>query len=207
MSAEPPTDPVAPAPSGPAATLSVASQSVAPTGGAPGAPERRGLLIILTAVEFVLLLPPLFLPVVAPPIFVTGDGGTPCPFNGGGFGGPTVVDPCKSVPGSSQALAMIAVLCLLVSVFVLPVVIGALSRRWQTAVALPSAPFWMLTLLLGAIALLARVNASDGSVYSDPVQAYAQVLALLFATPVILVILMAAALGGLGWLTRRGLAR
>jgi hypothetical protein len=98
------------------------------------------------------------------------------------------------------------VLCTLLGLLVLPVLIGALSRRWQTAIALPSIPFWVLTILLGLRALFLRGDFSNGGSF-DPLQAYSQIFSLVFATPIILMVLIAGSLGALAWCARRGLAR
>ena len=209
MSVEPPTDPTTPTlptsqPPNPAPAIAPA---IAPATPASGAGERRGLLLALAAIEFVLMLIPLLLPTVAAPVPVEGSGGPPCVFGSGGPGGPTVVDNCQTVLGPDQSLALIALVCALLSVLVLPVLIGALSRRWQTALALPSAPFWVLTALLALLTTSARASDVNNSGFSDPFQAYSQIFSLLFSTPMILMILIAGGLGALAWLVRRGLTR
>lgn len=132
----------------------------------------------------------------------------------GGFGcvptgDTTVLTPGASCGSSSFApvLALLVVLAVMLALLVMPVLIGFLSRRWQTAVTAPSIPVWVLTLLAAGLVAFSRSGSFYGIGSGTPIDGYNPIFSLIFATPLILMIPLAAALGGLAWLLHQGFAR
>lgn len=192
----------------PAATL---PQPAADHAGPPS-PERRQLITILAVIEGLLMLAPVVFGsyIWAQPVPVDDGPGGGC-LQGGGVAsgasdGVTHVVACGSTP-TSQALALLSVFAVLAALLVLPVLIGLLSRRWQTAVAAPSIPVWVLTVLAAVLTVFARYGASAGYASINPIDGYNPIFSLVFSTPLILMVLIAGALGGLAWLAQRGFAR
>jgi hypothetical protein len=103
-------------------------------------------------------------------------------------------------------LALLAVLCVLLALLVLPVLIGFVSRRWQTALAAPTAPVWVLAVLAAVLVALPRGTSLYGY-GGTPVDSYNPILSLVFTTPLVLMIPLTASLGSLAWLLHRGFAR
>jgi hypothetical protein len=99
----------------------------------------------------------------------------------------------------------VAAVCGVVALLVLPVVIGALSRRWQTAVAVPSLPIWLLVLVGAGFALATNSGTLTQNGSYDFL--YPTGVALDVAGSLLSALFLAAALGGLGWLARRAFAR
>lgn len=185
--------------------------TTAPRDTAPAAaslPERRQLIIVLAVIEGVLLLLPLVFGAFlwAQPVPVDQGPGGPCV----GAGDTTVLSPgyaCGNGP-AMPLLALLAVLCVLLALLVLPVLIGFVSRRWQTALAAPTAPVWVLAVLAAVLVALPRGTSLYGYGYGGtPVDSYNPILSLVFTTPLVLMVPLTAALGGLAWLLHRGFAR
>jgi hypothetical protein len=104
----------------------------------------------------------------------------------------------------------VGAVCAVVALLVLPPVLGALSRRWQTALAAPSLPVWLALLAGVAFAFVTQFDTfnnlySTGGPYGNLFYAGAVVANL--AGPLLVVLFLVAGLGGLGWLTRRAFAR
>lgn len=197
------TDPTLP----PAMPPVPATPPAAATPGSP--PERRGLIAVLTAIEAALLALPLFgSSLFSSPIEPVPESGLPGCFQGGG-GGTTVIGgtaPCAaSTP--NQILILLALLAVMLGLLVMPVLIGYLSRRWQTALGAPSIPLWALTVVGAILTALVRGSNLGGFTAGTPVDAYGEIFSLIFYTPLILMVLVAGGLGGVAWLVRRGFAR
>ena len=194
----------APNPSAPAPSISMASMAPSPS----ALPERRQLIIVLAVIEGALLLLPLFFGafIWAQPIPVDqGPGGVGCV----SAGSTTVLSSGSSCgSGSSMPLlALLAVLSVLLALLVLPVLIGFVSRRWQTALAVPSAPVWVLTVIAAVLIALSRGTSLYGYGGNTPIDGYNPIFSLIFNTPLVLMILVTGALGGLAWLIHRGFSR
>lgn len=200
------------------------TEPVTPVGGASRGslpPERRTLVALLAALEGLLLvaasvLSYLYRPQPVPVYGASGGVqtgwtlyGCPQPLAPGSqpTSGPYPY-PCPTPDNSSLVAMMIAIACGVVALLVLPAVIGAFSRRWQTALAAPCIPIWLALLVLVAISLANYPGAYGGNVggltfgdFSMP--------ALVFSLsgPLLSALAVAAALGGLGWLARRAFAR
>ena len=175
---------------------------------APSAiPERRRLIAILAGIEGVLMLGPLFFTTSlgVQPVSDVGCGSSGAPSSGSttaAINGPA----CGGDP-NSLALAVLTTLAVLLAIMLLPVLIGLLSRRWQTAVAAPTIPLWILTVAVAALTILNRLSGLDSISFGGPFAGYNVVFSLLFATPLVAMILLVGAIGGLAWLVRRGFAR
>jgi hypothetical protein len=167
-------------------------------------PERRLLVTLLAGIEGVLLLVPIILGYIVQP--QPNPGGSICPTP---IGGPLPSGyPCPPSQQSSQIASLVATICTLLAVLVLPAVIGWLSVRWQTALAAPAVPVWVLLLVSVVLALInvyssPNLNpASAGlSGLSSTIESIAIVGSLIFQ------LIAVVALGGLAWLTRRAIAR
>lgn len=166
-------------------------------------PERRQLIIVLAVIEGVLLLLPLVAAAFlwAQPIPVEQGPGGPC------IGGSSTAVlssgyPCGNGP-AMPLLALLQILCVLLALLVLPVLIGFMCRRWQTALAAPAAPVWVLSVLAAILVTLSRGNSLYGY-GGTPVDSYNPILSLVFPTPLVLMIPLTAVLGGLTWLLHRG---
>jgi hypothetical protein len=86
---------------------------------------------------------------------------------------------------------------------------GRVSRRWQIALAAPSLPVW-LALLVMVVALTLLTSSSVLSLYPSSgslADLYPGALVLMVAGPLLSILLVVTALGGLGWLARRAFAR
>lgn len=178
---------------------------------ASAVPERRRLIAILATVEGILMLGPIFISSsfgVQPVDVGQGPG---CAQPGGSLSAGVATTSGSASCGNdptSQALTLLAVLAVLLAIMVLPVLIGLLSRRWQTAIAAPTIPVWVLTTVVAILTVLSRLNESGGSIgFGGPFGGYNTVFSLLFATPLVVMILFAGIVGGLAWLVRRGFAR
>jgi hypothetical protein len=176
-------------------------------------PERRGLVGALTAVEGALLLVAgilayLYGPTVMPVTQQGGPGGPPC---GTPPGGPVPygkVSPCPPSQ-SSATLLLIAAACALVALLVLPPVIGWVSARWQTALAAPSIPVWILAVVVAVLSLFGGTDGMMGGLagVSGLAGAFSVIVSLALATQMIGLLAITVGLGGLAWLARRGFSK
>jgi hypothetical protein len=180
--------------------------------------ERRLLVALLAALEGALLIAAavvayLYRPVPVPvsvPANI-GSSGYLCIAPGGAGGAPyptPVPYPCPPADNSYMIALLIAAACGAAALLVLPVVIGLVSRRWQSALAAPAIPLWVALLVLVGISL-----AGDGSAYTSGVgggvlsSVSAWEFAISLAGPALSALLLTVAFGGLGWLARRAFAR
>lgn len=168
-------------------------------------PERRGLIALLAGLEGVLLLVPIILKYLSPP--QPNPGGPYCPTPVGGPLPSGSQYQCMT-DQSTLIASLIANICTVLAVLVLPAVIGWLSVRWQTALAAPAIPVWVLLLVSVTLTLI--------NVYSSPnVNPTSAGLSSLFSTiesiaivgSLILQLIAVVPVGGLAWLARRAFAR
>jgi hypothetical protein len=173
---------------------------VAESARAPLPPERRTLVALLVALEGLLL--------VAASVLASLNRPQPGPVYGGSGGQSSCLYPCG--PGdTAHGALLVAAVCDVVALLVLPPVLGALSRRWQTALAAPSLPVWLVLLAGVTLAFVTKSDALNlyptggalGELY------YAGALVVNVTGPLLLVLFLVAGLGGLGWLARRAFAR
>lgn len=177
-------------------------------------PERRTLVALLTVLEGLLLVAASVL------VYFYQTQSGPVPLAGGGSGsgsyfcvqpagpGTDVPSPCPPVYGDAQLALLAAVVCSAVGLLVLPAVIGAVSRRWQSALAAPSLPVWVVLLVLMGVELATNAGAllsAGGGIAIGGMFAWSPVLSM--AGPLLTALFLVAALGGLGWLTRRAFGR
>jgi hypothetical protein len=165
----------------------------------PLPPERRTLVALLATLEGLLLVaasvlvPLKSLPYTLPTTCVTPS------------------DESCGYLRTHQVAFLVAAGCAVVALLVLPPVMGALSRRWQTALVAPSLPVWLLVLAEVALAFVSEsdtINLVQTS-YLNLFYAGTVVSAVVanFAGPLVTVLYLVVGLGGLGWLARRAFAR
>ncbi len=167
-------------------------------------PERRLLIALLAGLEGVLLLVPIVLGYFARP--QPNPGGPYCPTP---VGGPLPSGyPCPTTQQSSQIASQIAAACVLAAVLVLPAVIGWLSVRWQTALAAPAIPVWILLLVSVALANISVYGSSSGSPANGELPSLlSRIESTALIGSLILQLIAVVALGGLAWLARRAFSR
>jgi hypothetical protein len=168
-------------------------------------PERRTLVALLAALEGLLL--------VAAGVLASLYRPQPGPVYAGACispQGPSGLGPYPCGPSDMAHVGLlVAAICEVVALLVLPPVLGALSRRWQTALAAPSLPVWLALLVGVALAFVTKSDSLNlyaaSGVYGDLL--YVEDLVVTVAGPLLLVLFLVAGLGGLGWLARRAFAR
>jgi hypothetical protein len=192
------------------ATESAVANSVSTGSGLPA--ERRLLVALLAALEGALLVVAGVLAYLYRPQVVPVD--TPAGLGSSGYGcvqpgGP--IDPapypCPTPDNAYQIALLAAVICSALALLVLPAVIGFVSRRWQTALAVPAIPLWVALLVVVGFSLAADANAytSYGGSLFSAIGVWSLVLSL--AGQALSGLLLAIGFGGLAWLARRAFAR
>jgi hypothetical protein len=180
----------------------------------PLPPERRTLVALLAALEGLLLvaasvLAALYRPQPGIVYCVTSVTVTCSTAQGSCAGAPSGPYPCSPSDATAHIALLVAAVCAVVAVLVLPPVLGALSRRWQTALAAPSLPVWLALLVGVTLVFVTRSDALNlyptGGPFGDLY--YAASLVVSAVGPLLLILFLVAGLGGLGWLTRRAFAR
>lgn len=167
-------------------------------------PERRGLIALLAGLEGVLLLVPIILGYFfARP--QPNPGGPYCPTP---VGGPLPSGyPCPTTQ-STLIASLIASICTVLAVLVLPAVIGWLSVRWQTALAAPAIPVWVLLLVSVALSMISVYGPSSGSPANGELPSLlSSIESTALIGSLILQLIAVVPLGGLAWLARRTFAR
>jgi hypothetical protein len=180
---------------------------------APLPPERRTLVALLVALEGLLLLAASVLVALYRPqsVSVNSPSGTPIciPLQGPSGGAPAGAYPCGPSDPTAHVALVVAAVCMVVALVVLPPVLGALSRRWQTALAAPSLPLWLA--VLAEVALYFVIKSDTVNLYptSSPIGEleYAGAQVWTVVGPLLNDLYLVAGLGGLGWLARRAFAR
>jgi hypothetical protein len=167
-------------------------------------PERRLLIALLSGLEGVLLLVPIILGYIVQP--QPNPGGPYCPAPVGGPLPPGY--PCPPTQQSSQIASLIALACTALAVLVLPAVIGWLSIRWQTALAAPAIPVWVLLLVSVTLALINDYSSPNASLASAGLSGlFSTIESITIVGSLILQLIAVVGLGGVAWLARRAFAR
>jgi hypothetical protein len=116
---------------------------------------------------------------------------------------------CDQLCGTAlQHLVLVFAALYAVAMLVLPIIIGALCSRWQTAVLLCAVP-WLIaiighagSLLAPAFSLASYVGPFGGAVVGEPFW-----LNIQRSGPLLVSLVLFCALGFLGWLARQSLPR